>query len=288
MIKKSTINGVMAVLSILILIVPIAVSGYIAEQTAANILAVQGDYANGENLEIYNGNLNITEIMDTQGTYSTSLGGWDANNDTAFVGYESGLLGDSETYFGNYITYIGNGSYSISVDWNDIGVGNFDAVRYLIIPLNISCNDLADYDFGRITTNIIQDGTVYFTVGYQDNTDILLFDTQSIDNDTGIFIIDQNRKNIMAEITSTYVYLIFSAESTDFDETQTAFTFNIEVFELESGDNLFGSEYTDTAIWSIMVLGLDAFYLFVFVFSNPMIDIKFDTKKKSKKGKWRR
>lgn len=282
--NRKTIGGIFAVLSILVLLIPISASQYVSEQAVNNVMAVQGTYTNGETIKIYDGSLNITEIMDTQGTYTTNPIGWDANNDTAFAGYESGLLGDTGVYYGNYITYIGNGTYSMAVDWDDVGVGKYDAVRYLIVPLNISCNELSEYDFGRINTNIEISGSVDYTIGYQSNTDILIFDTQSIDNDTGLFVIDSNRKTILDEETSTYVYLIFSADETDFDETQDSFTFNIEVFELESGDYLFGSGITDFTIWVIMVMGIDVMYIFVALFSTDL-DIIWN---KEQYAKWRK
>ena len=95
--KKNEMSGILAVLSVLVLIIPIAVSGYVHEAEIQNVIDVQGEYTIGEFGELYNGDNNVSVEYETYFPFdSTNPLGWDSNNDTAFQGFKTGFAPDSK------------------------------------------------------------------------------------------------------------------------------------------------------------------------------------------------
>ena len=287
MIDKKVLNGTLAMLSILVLIIPIAVSGYIVDIQRTNIISVQGDYGIGETMGLYSGSSNTSELFES---YTPSWDwdgviGYDANNDTLFYGHKSigGILSDG-LYYGNYNTYIGAGEHTLTPDWNDLPESTYDSLRYFFIPLNYTNEQVAEFDFIRVHSDIEKANGSLVRLWYEESaTSLLQFDSIApVDNETDLFVLDTSTKNIMNNYPDGTFYLSFFALNDNFDETQISFDWMVEGNTLVPSDYTFGSEYTDSAIWVMMVLGLDAFFLFVLIFANPMIDIKID-KNKGKK-----
>lgn len=289
--NKSGINGILAVMSVLVLLIPIGVSGYVQEKTVSNIIEIQGEYSDGYNAGIYDGSLNMSEIFEpTQPAYAVdNILGYDSNNDTIFHGYKTtGVYTERDgTYYGDYNTYIGSGQYQTVVDWGDVPYAEYNSVRYLYIPLNMSNENATAFDFMRINTDLdLGTNDVIVRLWIHAGTQMVELSQFIIDNDTTMFIFDYDTKQILNANPDGMIIIGFSAVGDGFNESQTSFTWETEFFTMESSDYVFGSEFTDFTVWIIMVLGMDAFYLFVVVFANPVIDIKIDNS--GKKGKWRR
>lgn len=292
MIDKKTLNGIFAVLSVLVLVIPISVAGYMEEKTTTNIIAVQGNYGIGETFGLYDdfANNNLTDLVENwipANAYDQVLG-WDDDNNTIFNGNTNAgtySLRDG-IYYGDYTTYIGAGEHTTTPTWSDLPQTTYTSYRQFFIPLNITCSDLAEYDFARIHSDIVKtNGTetriYYETTGYNLNQ----INPIVIDDETDLFTIGYDEKNILNANPNGSVYISFIGINDYFDESQISFDWMIEANVLETSDYVFGSEYTDTTIWVAIMIGMNAFYLFVVVFANPVIDIKIDN---GKKNKWRK
>ena len=288
MIDKKVLNGTLAMLSILILIIPISISGYIVEVQKTNIISVQGDYGIGETMGLYSGSDNVSEMFENYvPSYAwDSYVGFDANNETLFYGLKNSgsiLLRDG-LYFGNYNTYIGAGEHTFTPNWNDVDETTYNQLRQFYIPLNYTNEQVAEFDFIRIHSDIVKTNGSFARLYYEESgTSILQIDAIApVDNETDLFVLQTSMKNVMNAYPDGKFYLSFVGIDDEFDETQSSFTWMVEANILEPSDYTFGSEYTDSAIWVMMVLGLDAFFLFVLIFANPMIDIKIDRSKGKK------
>ena len=289
MIDKKVLNGVLAVLSILILIIPIAMAGYMQEKTISNVISVQGTYGIGDTFGLYSGSQNMSELFSEYtpaNAYDQQIG-FDANNDTIFYGYKSSgsiNLRDG-MYLGNYNTYIGAGEHTIAPVWADFPQITYDSLRQIYIPLNITTSELSEYDFIRIHTDMDKtnnaDVRLYFE---ESNTGLLQINPLPIDNETDLFVLDVPYKNWLNWYPNGTVYLVFTGTGDNFVETQTSFNWMVEGNILNPTDYAFGSEFTDTTIWMLIMTGLIGFYTFVLVFANPVIDIKID----NKKNRWRK
>lgn len=279
---------ILAFLSVITLLIPVAVSGYVEEKTITQYVAVQGMYPSGDTFGLYDGAENITELMDP---YSVAQFpnddplGWDSNNDTAFYGWKSSGIYDTRdsVYYGNYITYTGSGEHTMSVDWADMPVATYNSVRYLMIPLNITNEELADYDFARISIDILDDQVDYRIYYTTTGTTLAQINPQDIDNNTALYPITYDVRNSLGFYPNETVFLGIVATGTQFNEDQVSFTWKLEGISLDPEDKVFGSEFTDTTIWISIMMFLDSVYLVAVIFANPMIDLKVD-----KKGKWRK
>lgn len=282
---KSVINGIFALLSVLALLIPFGVSQYAETQTVENILIHESDYTTGTTFGLYDGSENMTELITglNDFPFHTELG-WESNNDTIFQGYESG--GHDGIYFANYNTYTGSGEHTIIVNWSDVPESTYESVRYLYIPLNITTSELAEFDFVRIHSDFNKsDGAdIRLVYQYSDSGLFSIYPTV-LDSETDIYVLTLAGKNLMNAYPNGTVFLTFAGLDDEFVETQTTWDWMIEANALESEDMIFGSEFTDIAVFSIIVLCLDFLYIWIIVFANPVIDLKID---KGKKGKGKR
>lgn len=278
---KTVINTILALLSVLVLIIPIATANYIEEQTVTNIITVQGSYGTGTQFEIYEPDDNVSVAFDDimQITASDNPLGFDANNDSVFwaIGTDGVYQERDGEYIGNYLTYTGNGTYLANVNGSHLPISTYDGYRRFYVPLNVSCGELADFDFVRIHTDIDQTeiqsiGLVYQTFSHITNT--LYMD--DVDSDTGIIPITQTYKSVMDSYPNGTVWLVFFGNGDSFATDSETFSFSVEANTLEPDDYVFGAEFSDFTIWALMMLSLDVFYAFVIIFANPYIDIKYD------------
>lgn len=276
--NKEALNGILAVLSIVVLLIPIGVAGYVQEATVTNVIEVQGTYPTGDHIGLYTGN--VSEAFEGHNSfgYDDPLG-WEANNDTVFLGYKSSGVYSSRdsVYYGNYVTYTGSGIHSMSVNWSHMPQATYDSVRYLLVPLNVTCEAVADYDFIRIHTDIDKSEGVLVRMYYETSATFMNeASINVIDTDTDLWVIDYADKTQLNNYPNGTVWLGFSAIDDRFNETQTSFTWEVEANSLDPSDYVFGSEYTDITIWVAIVLFMDMAYLLTVVFANPVIDLKYD------------
>lgn len=140
----STAIGILtALLTIGVLMIPAYVSYEVERQTVENVLNVEGLYINGT--AIGTRVMNKTEC-ELQWTNENVLGSF-SNNDSYIYGTD-GI--NRELYYGNWITYIGNGTYQINTNISDLAFGITPLGHRLGIPININGTTLAKFDFIRI------------------------------------------------------------------------------------------------------------------------------------------
>lgn len=288
--NKETVNVIFAIISVLSLLIPVGFGRYITTETTDNIIIIEGTYPQGETLGLYSGTENITaNITGYSGDIpiDTPLG-WDANNDTIFLGYKSGgIISDRDAvYYGNYNTYIGSGEHIAIVDWDDIPVGTYDSRRYLYIPLNYTTSEVTSFDFVRINSNIgnYTSGVNSALFFQADSNSIHQISNTYVDNDTAIIALTPGIKSVFNSYPNGTIYLGIYATGNNFNETQTSFTWSVDVVELNPEDRIFGSEYTDTALWVMMLMLLGVIYTLAFVFANPKIGATWENVKPKKKS----
>lgn len=285
--NKQTINGILAILSVFVLIIPIALNSYVEAETIDNIISVQGSYGIGTQFEIYSGN--VSENFETLFPITSTDNplGYDSDNDSVLYGYmDEGVFSERDgQYYGNYLTYTGNGTYLANINGSNLPPSTYDAFRRYYIPYNINAGELAEFDFVRIhtdinQTNINQIGLIIATGIYSTHS---LYG-QAIDSDTEIITISQTYKDIFNNNPNGSVWIVFSGNDEAFISESETFSVSVEANTLNPSDYLLGFEYSDFTIWIILIMAMDVFYLFVVIFANPVIDINFD----KKKSKWRR
>lgn len=280
--KSNAMTGFISVAAVLMLAMPVAVAGYVQETTVTNVLTVQGSYGTGDQFLINDGAYNTSELFDsvTPATVGDQVLGYDADPDTAFLGYLStGIYSTRDrVYYGDYITYVGNGSYIVTPEWQDVSYTDFPSVRYMYIPLNITNQELAEFDFVRLHSSITDFGEgVNVGLSFQSDigqlTDLL---TYPIDDDTAVAIVDYSIKSQITSIPDGTVWIVIWGSGDAFDETQTEFTLAVEANTLIPADFAFGYEYSDMTVWIMVMMLLDVIYLAAVVFATPWIDAKID------------
>jgi len=278
--NKETLNALLAILSIGILLLPVGVAGYMESAVETNILTVQASYTTGENYGLYDDISNVTELFEASNSaISNDPIGWDLNNDTAFLGYKSSGIQSlrDNVYYGNYHTYVGAGVHSTVIDWTDIPYATYTSIRYIFTPLNITCEELANKDFLRVSSDIDKTDGAEVRIYYDNQYGTMdQLNPTAVDADTDIISLSTGVKNILNQNPNGTVYIVFVAISDNFVETQTTFDWEIEGFELEPEDHIFGAEWTDTAIWVLIIMALNTIYIVAVIFANPAIDFKWD------------
>lgn len=279
--KTQAIAGFMSVLAIGVLVLPVGVNGYLADQTVTNIMTVQGSYGTGDQFGLYDGTDNMTYLFDnvTSLTLGDQVLGWESNNDTVHLGYlPSGASGTRDrVYYGDYNTYVGNGTYTMTPDWVTVSPTTYPT-QYIYVPLNITNTDLGTYDFVRIHTDIANtlDG-ITMEIRYQNAYNGLdQIQPLMIDNNTFIGVIDYGVKNSLDYVPDGTVWLVIANYGADFDTDQISFSWSVEANTLEPSDQVFGADFTDRSVWVLTMVCLDIIYGLGVIFATPWIDLKID------------
>lgn len=143
-ISPSIVKMIMALLTIAILFVP-AITMYEAEkQTVNRVLTLHGLYDEGD--IIYLKNINKTEV-ELQFLNEIIIGS-SSNNDSYVYADDNSV---KELYYGNWVTYIGNGTYQVNYDKNEAPFTITELRWILGFPLDINGTTLATYDFIKVT-----------------------------------------------------------------------------------------------------------------------------------------
>lgn len=280
-IEKSTINGIMAIITIIVLMLAIAVPMYAKQKSVENTISVQGNYGIGETIGLYSGTENITELFDgyTDFPIDTYLG-WESNNDTIFYGIKETGANKNAVYYGDFTTYTGSGSHTTVMNWSSVPETTYNSIRYIVIPLNYTNEMMADFDFVRITSNIDTDNGTFFALVYEaDATTLFTTVPINIDNDTVLITIDYDIKTTMNAYPNGTVYLMFIGADGFFNQAQSSFTWKIDGNSLDPSDYAFGSEFTDFTMWVLMVSIFDVVFFMAIIFASPWIDLKLDQRK---------
>lgn len=272
--EKLTV-AILSIFAIILMIVPSIAVNEINQRTETNIISVEGLYTNGNDIEI--GTIDKTEI-ETYISGSQEYGS-DINNDSALIRHNSGSVLD-EIYYGDYISYVGNGTYTIVPDYTD----NPEVVQTystnIMIPLNITPQQIIDSDFIRL--NVDFDCEYYLVFTNDLTTTIYYWNGQETTNTTEIWIPTLTYKSHLQNSINSTIYLaIGGIQSTNgMPSEPTTITFGLESFQLTPADSF---EVEDTTLFFLMIFGLNVMFTVAFVFATDTYDVFVDKNRKDKK-----
>lgn len=143
-ISKTITGMITALITIGILFIP-AITMYEAErQTVNRVLTFEGLYDEGDIIHLRNLNQTEAELQ----FINEVIIGSSPNNDS-FIYADNNIV--KEMYYGNWVTYIGNGTYQINYDKNEPPFTITALEWNLGLPLAINGTTLSKYDFIKIT-----------------------------------------------------------------------------------------------------------------------------------------
>jgi hypothetical protein len=264
-IDKSIVSMVLALMVIVCLFIPVVTSYYIDDRTYNHIILVEGDYINGTviNPEY---EVNFTQVN----TLFTSKQnrGYEPNNDS----YYTEMQGIDQVYYGNWVTYIGNGTNQVNADFNIMD--NDTTNNMYLIPLEIKSHDIIDYDFLRLTTDCTHSGIrIYSTAIRNKFADI---------NGYRLLVFDVSEKATAKANINENVLLAFGGDlaTLNLDEENENWTFKLEGFYLTNSDTYFWSD--EHLYYSSIGISI-AIMVIAFTFSTQIIDVKIDNQRPKRK-----
>lgn len=272
---------ILSIVAIIVMVIPAYAVVSLESQTEINVLAVQGDYVNGTIIEIAD-EIDRDNADDTF-DINIEITPFDANNDTVFMHEVSGF--NDEGFYGNYITYIGNGSYTIIPDYTDNPehTGSPATIsRYLAIPLNITAQEIIDSDFIRMSIDYTYDVAHYLTF-FDGSTTYRIPGQQLANNDT-IWIVSLSLVSKLQSNPDTIIYLQIGSDVLDQlgDDEPTTITYKMESFVLSPADAM---SIQDETKYFLTIFAMDVLFTLAFVFALEPFDIKFDKPNGNGKGK---
>jgi hypothetical protein len=269
--STSIAQVILAIMVIAILFIP-AYAGYEVERrTATHILEIQGLYQNGTDILAY-------EPIDETHLQSLFLGEIKIGSMSTPDSYYMKHQGVEYINFTNFVTYLGNGNYSVTPNytiqstpyqWRSIG-----------IPLNITASDFVSYDFIRLTTND-EHTAKYIRAKSTFSGGSRTTAWQQLDNNTYILTSTLGLQN---QLAGTYpnerIYIEWNGNTpTALDDTDANWIFKIEGFNLEPEHQLFWQD--EHLVYGSIAVGLTVMII-TLVFTTNYIDVKLDKSKRKR------
>jgi len=279
MISKSNTTIILSLVAIFIIISPGLVISEIDQNTESHVLEIQGNYVDGTDILIAD-NVNSSVINRTYFCYGVdSYLGNDVNPDTVFWGRKTSNYHKDGVYAGNYITYSGNGTYTMVPDYDDVNNTVYTKTRFFMVELNITNSEWANFDFVKLESNF--NGSFYYH--YRESGGYV-FNYHNIKTSANeyIWINSLTDKSSLSQMPNETLYLVIGNVFTDdSDNDLTSFTFRLQGYNYEPGDSM---AWDDETLYFMTIIAFDIIMVVVFLFTTNFIDIKYD----SSKGKWRR
>lgn len=269
--SKSLASIIMMMVAIGVLIIPAAATYNIENYYTDHIIAVEGMYTSGTDI-LVNEPITQADVLSYAGG---QVYGGDINNDSALIRYHSGFP-PTEIYFGDYVTYLGNGTYTITPDYTD----NPDetVTTNLLIELDITPGELATFDFARITHN---DDDQHYYIVMKDNivNTVYYLGLTPTTNTTAVFIPTIYTKSTLNKSSESTVYLAIGHRQGNLDLVgePVSIDFGIEGFELQGSDVL---TWSDESVYIISILICDFILFSALLFSTDAVDIAWDKPKR--------
>lgn len=258
---KKLAGMIMALLVIIILFVPAYASYEIDQRTVTNILTVEGLYENGTVISTY-------EPVNQSHLESLYFGeiktGAQANNDSIYLKNQ----GVNYIHYTNFVTFIGNGTYSVTPNYT-IHTAPF-VYRSILIPLNLTTHQLAEFDFIRLYSD---DSHAWRYITYKALWNVEYLYLDEIRNNTYMIINSLGTKSQLLTAPDTTIYLEYQI----LNPADVSFNFKIQGFNLDDEHQFFWSDehlYFGSIAVSLTVMGICA------LFTTNFVDIKIDREKK--------
>lgn len=257
MIDKKIAGMIMALLVIAVLFVPAYASYEIEQRTVTHILEVEGLYENGTVFNAY-------EPVDQTHIEAFFTGeiktGTHANNDSIYIKFQ----GVNYMEYTNFVSYIGNGTYAVTPNYTIHGLPYI--YRQILIPLNITTHELAEFDFIRLNTNSEHGWHEFLFRTTGGNQWVYLDKTR---NDTYLTINTVGAKSQLLLSPDEPIYLSFSG----LDQSDVTFNFKMQGFNLDEEHQFF---WTSEHLYFGSVAVAFVVLLVCAVFTTNFVDIKFD------------
>lgn len=270
--NKGFTSTLFSLLAIAIMISPALAVSEIDKNTEAQILALEGLYTSGDSIEIA-GAVDKAEVLAMGGESEI---GSEANNDSALINLNSGANLNT-AYFDNAVSYVGNGSYVVAMNYTANPEETYTNGQWISIPLNITPAQILNYDFIRLNHDSEQN---YYIVIQDDiNNVVYKWSDYATEDTTSLFVPYLNIKSNLQNSLDSGVYLWIGGNqgNTALDGQPASIEFKLEAFELEPEDSL---AIEDTTLYFLSIGIADIVLIVAFAFTTDYLDIKIDKKRR--------
>ena len=223
---KTLIRWILSLTVIAILFIPAIAVYEIEARTETNVLAIEGLYTNGTVIYPYQpvNQIQIPTMFTGESIILTQ-----ANNDSFYLKDKVGVGSPAyEIAYTNFVTYIGNGTYSVTPNYSihsEIPPAN---VFEIGVPLNITTHELAQFDFIRLYSNsehTFQE-LIYKSI-FSGQHERLYFD--AVRNNTYNIVITLGIRTSLLSAPNEKIYVLDS----DLDKTDITWNFKVVGFNLD-------------------------------------------------------
>lgn len=267
-----------SIIAILVLFVPVVAVQQIEARTVTHVLTTEGLYVNGTEITttpITNATMEIVEDV-----YSGFDVNASATYDTAMVFNGGGT--NKDIYYRDTTTYIGNGTYTVSLDYSDWP--SYSASNsWVLIPLDINLTELIEPDFIRIHSDytpvprlfvLASDGlggvvsSYGFITGYE------------VSADNYVFVNTISSRSWMNNVNEDYplnqVFVAYQVNPLN-PPTMTDFTVKVQTETFEGADII---TWNDETLYIMSIVLCDVLLIGSFLLASDPIDIIIDRKRR--------
>ena len=279
---------------IVVLFIPTYVISEVEQRTTDRVLTFEGLYVNGTTIHIRP--INKTEVGIAH--LNEVIIGSANNNDSYIFSITGWLPSTNEIYYGNWVTYSGNGTYIINYDKNEppFILSSTGFGWRLYIPLAINGTTISEYDFIRVIINGFEYNNPVYLAYWQwppwveiSERHLTPMDADNAPSPhTKIYPLGYVERTELTKMKTILgyeydLYLRFdSAEyipaSKHFDDGN--FTFKIEGFNFTDEHSFY---WSDEQLVYMSLGGGIALMVLSAAFTTNLIDIKVDRQKRRKK-----
>jgi hypothetical protein len=274
--KRKIFGAIMSIFVIVLLFVPAYSTWYINDRWETQILTVEGLYENGTVFETYEP-VDQTQIgrMWTDEEITADY----SNNDSYYMKIHDAGIKRNKIAFTNFVAYIGDGNYTVTPNYTIQTSPPVYRWRGIGVPINVTSHELAEFDFLRLQTND-EHTAKYLQFERSFGKQEVAF--QEVRNNTYMLIMTLGLKTNLLSSPDVPVYLFWDGQTvTALDDTDVTWTFKFNAFVLDPEHQFF---WENEHLYILSLIPVGILWTFGLLLSTDIIDLKWDTKKKKKKG----
>lgn len=271
---------ILSVIAIGVLFIPALAVQQIESRTFTHIMEVEGNYVDGDSFE-------FGETFDADDIDAIDFGwkpdetyGNETTADSAYYGRKSGTGTNEVIWYGERMTYLGNGSYNVAINQSELPDDIWTLSRVMIMKTNLTLGDFLNYDFIRAT--VTEDMTEPKFINYNTFQPVEGISSPVKISDTEyLWVLSMYDKSACAATPDTQVWLTFGSYWVDvFPEDATEFEFRIQGEVLSGADVL---SWDDETLYVMAVMLCDGLLIGAIVFASDPIDIIIDRGSRKRK-----
>lgn len=267
--KNVTIGKiVLSLIAIGVIFVPVYAVQTIEARAITHALELEGLYVNGTVIDLIDYDNDTIEQIEEY--YPIAESNYSSDMDSAIL---LNLVSDDVIIFRDRISYLGNGTYTITYNNSDEPTGVLEE-RYMYIPLNINATEFMSPDFIRIQSDCSSPPILFITKG----NSVLEFQgasyIQEVAPDNYIFVNTIQTRSLISNFEDSQVFLIYNLY-----EEPDPISWSIKVqAETYTGADIF--TWNDLTLYIVSIMLCDVLLIGAIVFASDPIDIKIDRDKK--------